>query len=456
MDSGYIFDGKLINNFISDVKGEIMRKIILLLIGFIMLTGTIWANGSKEKTIEDGKIHLKGIYQLNITDDLAVKNWNQIWPAFQEKFPNIEIEWEFISDEAYHDKLQTMAVSNQLPDLILLWPKKRTGMVTGTGKIKDLSPWIKGHESEFSSEAMSPQGLNEEMYELPEQVNICHTFYINERLLKKLGLTIPKTYEELLAQGDVIREADLIPIAMDNGDGWPMDSCFLSTLAERTGGEEWLLRAVKGDNSGFADKEFVDALNIIKTISDNNMFSPGINSSPCGIALDAFIREEAVYLIDGGWRVQNLRSELTEEQMEYISISTFPDIPNQVGESGSTAAVAGTGFGMNSKLEGGKAEAAWEWIWFWAGPDGSKIKTELGWMPAYKMEPSDNLPLISKKYIKYSKDLPMSPVIDAFMDGEGVGILNSAIQEMMLGTKSPLDVATEYETWVKANDSNRK
>lgn len=237
MDSGYIFDGKLINNFISDVKGEIMRKIILLLIGFIMLTGTIWANGSKEKTIEDGKIHLKGIYQLNITDDLAVKNWNQIWPAFQEKFPNIEIEWEFISDEAYHDKLQTMAVSNQLPDLILLWPKKRTGMVTGTGKIKDLSPWIKGHESEFSSEAMSPQGLNEEMYELPEQVNICHTFYINERLLKKLGLTIPKTYEELLAQGDVIREADLIPIAMDNGDGWPMDSCFLSTLAERTGGE---------------------------------------------------------------------------------------------------------------------------------------------------------------------------------------------------------------------------
>lgn len=186
------------------------------------------------------------------------------------------------------------------------------------------------------------------------------------------------------------------------------------------------------------------------------MFSPGINSSPCGIALDAFIREEAVYLIDGGWRVQNLQSELTEEQMEYISISTFPDIPNQVGKSGSTAAVAGTGFGMNSKLEGGKAEAAWEWIWFWAGPDGSKIKTELGWMPAYKMEPSDNLPLISKKYIKYSKDLPMSPVIDAFMDGEGVGILNSAIQEMMLGTKSPLDVATEYETWVKANDSNRK
>lgn len=433
-----------------------MRKIALLLTCFVILTGYVWANGTEEKSVDDGKIHLKAIHQLNITEDRAVKNWEQIYPAFQAKFPNIEIEWKFIADEAYHDKLQTMAVSKQLPDLMFLWPKKRTGMVTGSGKIKDLRPWIKGHESEFSAEAMSPQGINGEMYELPEQVTVCHTFYINERLLKELGLTIPKTFQELLDQGEIIREAGLIPIAMDNGDGWQMESCFLSTLAERTGGKDWMLKAIKGDGASFADKEFVDALNIIKTISDSDMFSPGINSASYGIALDTFVREEAVYMIDGGWRVQNLSSELTNDQMEYITISSFPDVPNQVGVSGSTAAVAGTGFGMNSNLTGEKADAAWEWIWYWAGPEGSKIKNELGWVSAYKMEAPDSLPLLNKKFMKYLGDSPMSPVIDAYMDAEGVGILNSSIQEMMLGAKSPQDVATEYENWVTANDSNRK
>jgi raffinose/stachyose/melibiose transport system substrate-binding protein len=50
----------------------------------------------------------------------------------------------------------------------------------------------------------------------------------------------------------------------------------------------------------------------------------------------------------------------------------------------------------------------------------------------------------------------MTPVIDAVMDGEGMGVLHPAIQEMMLGAKTPQQVATEYEKWVAANDTSRK
>ena len=430
------------------------------MVAFVVL-GTVFAGGQKEAApaaASDGpaKIKLTAMHQLNITDDTAVKNWDIIFPAFEAANPNIEIKWEFISDEPYHDKLQAMSVADQLPDLMFLWPAKRTGMVTSAGRIKDLRPWIKGHEDEFASKAMDPQGVNGEMYELPEQVTSTHVVFTNDRILKELGLSYPKTMKEMIAQGEKIRAAGYIPIAMDNGDGWQMQSCFLSTLTERAGGMAWLEKAISGKGGSFSDPEFVAALKVIQTLSENDMFSPGINQASYGLALDAFVREEAVYLIDGGWRTQNLATELTEEQMSYVSLNAFPDIPGQKGMSGSTAAVAGTGFGMNAKLSGAKADAAWEWIWFWAGPVGSEVKQSLGWIPSYKLEAPADLPLIMKKLITFLGETPMTPVIDAVMDGEGMGVLHPALQEMMLGAKTPQQVANEYEAWVAANDTARK
>lgn len=43
------------------------------------------------------------------------------------------------------------------------------------------------------------------------------------------------------------------------------------------------------------------------------------------------------------------------------------------------------------------------------------------------------------------------------MDSEGVNnLLNPGIQAVMMGDKSPAQLAAEYEAWVAANDSNRK
>jgi raffinose/stachyose/melibiose transport system substrate-binding protein len=42
------------------------------------------------------------------------------------------------------------------------------------------------------------------------------------------------------------------------------------------------------------------------------------------------------------------------------------------------------------------------------------------------------------------------------MDAEGVEqIVNAGLQEIVLGSTTPKQLAAEYETWVSANDSNR-
>lgn len=427
-----------------------MKKVLMVMMSVLLVTSMVPGVYAADK------IKLTMLEYQDLNDAVEMANFEELMDAFAKLHPDIELEMDFGFSEAYQDKLRTAQAGNALPDIMFLWPGKRTGYLTSTGVVKDLRPWLEGHEGEFAAGALNAQGPNGEIYELPEQMTATHVMYTNEKLLADLGLTFPKTLDELIAQGETIRAAGLIPIAMDNKDGWQMQSCLLSALTERAGGMDWYNKAIKGDGASFADPEFINALSVIDTLAKNEMFSPGINQADYGAALTDFVNERAVYTIDGGWRVNNLVGELTDEQKAYIKLNTFPDIPDQKGQSGSTAMVAGTGYGMNANLEGEKAEAAWKWIWFYSGPEGSKIRQSQGALPAYNLPANDDLDVLIKQLNAFVASTPSGWVIDAVMDSEGMAGLHAGLQEMILGKKTPEQVAQEYEAWVAENDSARK
>ncbi|RKX76712.1 MAG: carbohydrate ABC transporter substrate-binding protein [Spirochaetes bacterium] len=426
--------------------------LILLLVSAFLFAG---GKAETEKAESAEKITLTMLEYQDVTDESEVGTWKVLLETFYEENPNVELKIDTLFDEAYHNKLQAMLVADQLPDIMFLWPGKRTGQITSSGKIKDLRPWLKGYENDFADIAIAPQGPNGEIWELPEQVTATHVMYTNERLLNELGLTYPKTLDELIGQGKKIRDAGYIPIAMDNGGGWQMQSCLLSALVERTGGMDWLERAMIG-KAKFTDPEFVNSLEVIDVLAKNQMFSPGINQAQYGQALTDFVNEKAVYFIDGGWRVTSLVSELAEEQKSYVKLNVFPEVPNTRGQRGSTAAVAGTGYGMHAKLEGAKAEAAWKWIWHYSGPVGSKIRQAEGAVPAYNLEVPADTDILVKRLTEFTSNVPAGYVLDAKLSQEGMGVLQPALQEMIFGNKTPQQVAQEYENWVAKNEPTRK
>jgi len=427
-----------------------MRKVLVVVLSVLLVASVFQSVYAADKT----KLTMLEYQDLN--DAVEMANFEELMDAFAKLHPEVELEMDFGFSEAYHDKLRTVFAGGELPDVMFLWPGKRTGYVTSSGMVKDLRPWLEGHKAEFAAGALNAQGPNGEIYELPEQMTATHVMFTNEKLLNDLGLTFPKTLDELIAQGETIRAAGLIPIAMDNKDGWQMQSCLLSALTERAGGLDWYNKAIKGDGASFADPEFVNALSVIDTLAKNEMFSPGINQADYGVALTDFVNERAVYLIDGGWRVNNLVGELTDEQKPYIKLNTLPEIPNQKGQAGSTAMVAGTGYGMNADLEGEEAEAAWKWIWFYSGPEGAKIRQKQGALTAYNLPVSDDMDVLIKRLNEFVASTPSGYVIDAVMDAEGMAGLHAGLQEMILGKKTPEQVAQEYEAWVAENDSARK
>lgn len=434
-----------------------MRKttFALAVVLMIVAAGAFAAGG--QEAAGGGKVSLTMYAYNERTNPVEAPNWDYLLKAFQAQYPAVDLSIEFGFTDAYHNKLQAKVAANQINDIVFLWPDKRTAYITGTGKMLDLTARLKGHEKEFVPGALAPQLGGKAIWEVPEQVTDCEVMYTNTKLLKQLGLTFPKTLDELLAQAPTILNAGLIPIAMDDKDGWQIQSCLLGALIGRTGGNAWFDKALSGKGGSFTDAAFVDALTVIDKLARAEMFSPGIVQASYGVAEGDFATEKAVYMIDGGWRVNALNGDLKDSQYADVDLNTFPDLgAMQKGTAGATAQVTGTGYGMKGDLTGAKADAAWAWIWFYAGPVGSAIRQGFGAVPAYIMPPRADLKLPTQKLMTFLAKTPGVYVVDSVMSPDAMAQLQPALQELILGQKTPQQVATEFEAWVAKNESTRK
>jgi len=383
------------------------------------------------------------------------------WPvtleAFAKQYPDIKLEFEYVAGEEFHQKFQAMAASGEIPDLFTCYAGARSGYVLDRGMVKDLRPYLTdSFKKQYNPAIWQPQGPKGEVYIVSPNMAVCTVVYVNTKLQKQLGLTTPKTLDEMIAQVSKIRAAGYTPLAFGNKAQWQAQSLCLSMLVDRMGGTAWFDKAMSGA-AKFTDKPFVDAISVIKQMVDTKLFPAGVNQLEGPQAWGEFVQGKAVYLLDAGWRVSALKKAATPEDYAAYSAVAFPAVSGEKIK-GSSAATLGEAIAMSAKLKGDKADAAWKFLSFIYGKEGSEILMKFGTVPTYKLDYSKfEVDSLNKQYIALINGQTMGYVIDAKMDSEGVNnLLNPGIQAVMMGDKTPAQLAAEYEAWVAANDSNRQ
>ncbi len=436
-----------------------MKKIthvlsLLLLSGVVLFVGC--SKEADKKADANEPVTLSVYMQMDLANPQSAY-WPETVKAFEAKYPNIKLEFEYVSGEAFHDKFQIMAASGDIPDVFTTYAGARSGYVLDRGMVKDLRPYLTDElKKNYNPAIWAPQGPNGEIYIISPNLAVCTVVYINPKLQEELGLTTPTTLDEMIAQVPAIREAGLTPLAFANKGQWQAQSLLLSMLTDRMGGVEWFEKAMVGE-AKFSDKQFVDAISVIKKMTDAKLFPAGVNQLEGTASWGEFVAGKAVYLLDAGWRISALKKAAKPEDFEQYTLMAFPAIEGEVTH-GSSAATTGESFGMNAKLEGAKADAAFKFISFVSGKEASEILTKYGTTTTYKVDLSKfDVDQLSKQYADLINNQSMGYVIDAKMDSEGVNnLLNPGIQAVMMGQKTPEELAKEYEAWVAENDSHRK
>jgi raffinose/stachyose/melibiose transport system substrate-binding protein len=441
-------------------------KIFFTVLALAIIAAGYTACKQKDTGLASGQVEIRVLNYFDMTSANSADEVATVWDAFSQANPDIKVIREDLFNEPFHNKVEAYAAAGQLPDVIYAWPSGRSTTLHTQRLLKDLGSLIQrdGLTSSMLPGALDPnaQGAGY-LAILPRAVTSSHAFYINHEVLRDVGLTPAKTYEELKAQVPVLRAKGYDTVLMANQDDWVMQSCFFSLVAGRFGGEGWEKKIHSGA-AKFTDADFVNALTFIKTMYDDGVLNKATLTTDYGSVVGQFATNKGAYLIDGDWRIGAFITDkstgqalISADRQNNIEITVFPNIPG-ARLNNSTSGILGTGWGMNANIPAGsdKEEAAWKLVkWL----SGKEIQTWLlltGGISTPTRTDIDITGLTLEPMQKAGSNLgsqytATTVVIDGVFDGEVHVPINTGLQEIGLGTKTPQQVAETvqraFESW---------
>lgn len=424
-------------------------KMVLTMLALCVFVATLAAQGVQETTAPQ-KVVVKAMAYGDNSNQEGV-NWVRIVDAFEKANPNIDIDYEMLYDEAYHQKVVARLASGDVPDLAYMGADARWGLPwKEAGQQFDHRPYIDANYYDLA--LIPPMGLNGEIFEIPLGTsNITTVLFMNEDLVKKLGLSAPKTYEDLVAMVPVAQKAGLEVVSIDGADGWAWGSCLMSTIIARMSGDsQWVSKAVAGTYK-FNDPAMVASLEFLARMVKDGVISAKSVLVDYGANVSNYSNGKALFMVQGQWVAGSIENPAVAEATKMLA---WPKLPGEKGTPGSVAAAIQVGYGLTKKgaTNATVREAALKFIRYFYSHEETTQRLRDGAIVAPILKnfvvPAD-LPTIVKQKVVLAQSAPTTDVIDAFLSGAANDELNTGMQKIVSGQATAKEIADKVESLVK-------
>jgi len=361
-----------------------------------------------------------------------------------EKFiadnPDLEIEWDMLNEELYHNRMTAMLVSGEQLDVAVTFNGgSHHTKVLDNGQAIDQLQFV--NPAEFHDGALAGGGENGELWSIPITKSIHTVFYSNDTLLEELGLEVATSYEELLEQKKVAEAKGKVLIAYPAAAAWCNDTFLYSILVGRYAGTEGTIDLYKG-RSAFNEGASLKALQFIDKIFKDGVLTDVALQSDYGVSLSQFNNGQALYMVDGGWRGAAVT-------LDKYSWNKFPSVPGEIAAGSGNGGFSSSGWAiMKSATEDPKRkEASIKLLNYLVGKEASLVRAEaIGLVPAYKIEGDITYKTGTESQGAYiaSHDI-VTPTVGDKVRADVKDAFANGIIEIGLGTKTPEEVADATE-----------
>ncbi len=173
-------------------------------------------------------------------------------------------------------KFKTASAAGDVPDLIeMSWSGDYRDLIKA-GTLTPLTSALKTGFPKFYAPVMSSLTYNGQIYGIPIDLNTLTIAY-NKAIFKKLKLSVPKTYADLLALAAPIRKAGLQPLAVNVKDGWPNGDLWFAQVAYADPSGN-LIRQAELGKVPWTSKPFVQAATQVRKLVTSKLLADGANS----------------------------------------------------------------------------------------------------------------------------------------------------------------------------------
>lgn len=419
-----------------------MKKFSLLFLTVCMVFSLAACGDSRESSSTSGE----GVVELTLWNDWTEdRPENDVYKGMVEKFnkenPDIKVVIESIPHDQYETKLRTQAAGQQLPDMFRVWPGTRMKPLAEGGALLSLNPIADKWADKIPEGVLADYALDGEQYAIPGNLSETSLIFYHKDMVEAAGFSeFPKTYDELKSLIQKLNEQEATPIALGNKAIWPLQSIYLSTMADRFTGSEFLPNAISGEAS-FTDERFVQAISIIDELAKMKAFNEDFNTLDEAQARTQFNGGDAAMHFAGSWAIGPVLEGA--ENPDNIGVAAFPDFSGE-GDPAKIAGVAGGGIALSSQLSEEKQEAAFKFLEYFYSDEMYQQLVGANLIVPAKVEMGDDVPAVLQEAIGFAQG-GLAPVYDAVLSPELTDLLNNGLQSVTLGDKTPEELAKEMQ-----------
>jgi ABC-type glycerol-3-phosphate transport system substrate-binding protein len=246
--------------------------------------------------------------------------------AFLAEHPEIELVHEIVTGDELRNKIRADAAAGNLPDLWTYWiDPSIMGDLVKAGLLLDMAEYLKVSKT-FQREQIGEgyyftPTIDGTLYGIPGQAYMAYFLY-NKDILGKFGLNYPKTYEEMLAIGKVLKANDIIPLNVASKGGNPSHLWFSELYYQLPNGIEEIRNIGKSYN--FATKNMFTIARLIDDMRRNGIFPKDtIASGDWGPSFSLYNEGRAAFCYSYSWMSGTMKPEIEKASV----IIPVPKIP---------------------------------------------------------------------------------------------------------------------------------
>ena len=401
---------------------------------------TVDANAENESAEE--KVTIRFAHQW--AEENRLPYWTALVEGYMAEHPNVTIETEVMPNETYKEKIRIMLGGTDMPDLFFTWDGEWVKRFAQNGTILDLTPYLtedpEFHQA-FNQGILTTGQVDGKQYSLP--IRTCVNFVLyNTAIFEEYNISVPKTWDEFMNVCEVLKENNITPIALGDAEQWAA-AHYISALNVQL----VPLATIEDDyylvTGAFEDPGYVQALQLLKDMSEKGYFMDGMPSTSQNIAKEMFAAGQTAMIYD---QCASFKTQYYDK-MEEGSWDIFP-LPVVDGASGDLDMMVAwiDQFAVSSQCK--HPEVVMDFLkYFYSVENQKKMQQEIGFVScvnAASADTSDSFPQLIKAMDIINGCKGFISVLDVEMDGAVAGVYQASIQELFT-TKTPEQVMQDVQ-----------
>ena len=314
------------------------RKTIAMLMVASMTVALFAGCGSKSDESDSGKVKLtfldkhpedeyKGYFEEAIAD-------------FEKENPDIEIEYENISDQAMKEKLSVLAAGGDLPDIFFCWGGECLNRFSRSGKTLDITSYM-DEDAEWK-DSFLPAFLSSSVYEgknyaVPYRSSVLYMLY-NKQVFADNNLDVPTTWDEFIDVCDTLKNKEITPIAFGNSDKW-YTMWYVGQFNANFVNKDVRTADYNPSSGTFTDEGYVKAVQTFLDLNDAGYLGKNVNSKDYYQVREEFAAGKQAMILDATSQFSFYTGAMGEDGYGYFKIP-IPD--GATGDEASTIVTGGS------------------------------------------------------------------------------------------------------------------